>query len=407
VASIGAARNWGPVLAYAALSATNQMLWLTYTPFTTDAARHYGVSSGAIGWLAEIFPLVYVVLAVPAGRLIDRNLRLWLSVGAALTALGGVLRLAGDGYLPALGGQLLVAVAQPLVLNAVTAVSATYLREADRPTGIAVSSAGIFTGMVLALVLGAALGSAHLATLLTIQALLATVAAVLLGVALRGRSTGWAAVSSAVPLRAVWADGYIRRLTGLVCVGFGVFVALTTWLQALLEPAGVSERAAGYLLLAMVLAGVGGCAVLPPLLARRRWEVHFVLASVVIGAAGLVVLAVLPGVGTGLAVVVVLGVLLLTDLPIVLELAERRAGAAGGTASALVWLAGNAAGLVAAVLVQLLVHRPGAAFTLLTVVLLLGLPLLRSLRTEPTTLQPFVPTVSSDTAQGADGGTAR
>jgi hypothetical protein len=158
------------VLAYAALSAANQMLWLTFTPFTTDAAHHYGVSSGAIGWFAEIFPLVYVLLAVPAGTLIDRGLPFWLGTGAVLTAAGGLLRLAGDGYLPVLAGQLLVAVAQPLVLNAVTKVSGSYLRPADRASGIAVSSAGIFAGMLLALVTGAALGAHHLHVLLVLQA---------------------------------------------------------------------------------------------------------------------------------------------------------------------------------------------------------------------------------------------
>ena len=86
-ASVDAAEprsRWRPVLAYAALSAANQMLWLTFTPLTTGAARHYGVSSGAVGWLAELFPLLYVVLALPAGRLVDRNLPLWLGIGAAL-----------------------------------------------------------------------------------------------------------------------------------------------------------------------------------------------------------------------------------------------------------------------------------------------------------------------------------
>jgi predicted MFS family arabinose efflux permease len=406
VAPLGAARRWYPVLAYAALSATNQMLWLTYTPFTTHAARHYGVSSGAIGWLAEIFPLVYVVLAVPAGRLIDRNLTVWLGDGAALTALGGMVRLAGDDYLPVLAGQFLVAVAQPLVLNAVTAVSVTYLRADERATGIAVSSAGIFAGMVLALVTGAALGSGALTALLTVQAALAVVAALSLCVALARTGRGVIGPASAASLREVWTDGYLRRLTGLVCVGFGVFVALTTWLQTLLEPAGVSETAAGYLLLAMVVAGVGGSALLPPLIARRGWSLHFVLVSVVLGAVSLAVLAVVPGLGTGLTVSVVLGVLLLTDLPIVLELAERRAGPVGGTASALVWLAGNAAGLVTALLVQALVHHPGAAFVLLAVVLLLGLPLLPALRAGVTDAQPFGGLVSSVTAEGGDERTA-
>ena len=370
---------WRPVLAYAAVSAANQMLWLTYAPITTGAARHYGVSESAIGWLAELFPLLYVVLAVPTGRLIDANLRRWLTVGAVLTGFGALVRVLGDDYWAALGGQLLVAVAQPLVLNAVIAVSAAYLAERDRARGIAVSSAGVFAGMVLALLLGASFGAGQLRGLLTVQAVLAVVAAGMLCVGLR-TPAGSIARSGPLALRTVWADRYIRKLLGLICAGFGVFVALTTWLQALLDPAGVSDSAAGLMLLAMVLAGVAGAAVFPPWLVRRGWELEFVLVSIVATMAGLVVLAAAPNVATGFVVLVVVGALLLTDLPVVLELAERRAGDAAGTAGALVWLAGNAAGLVAALVVQGLLHRPAAAFVVLAALLALALPLARALR---------------------------
>jgi hypothetical protein len=65
---------------------------------------------------------------------------------------------------------------------------------------------------------------------------------------------------------------------------------------------------------------------------------------------------------------------------VILELVERRAGSAEGTASAFVWLAGNAAGLLAALAVQLLVDTPAAAFALLAGVLLVGVPIAHSLR---------------------------
>lgn len=376
--------SWRPVLAYAAVSATNQMLWLTFTPITTDSARHYGVSSGAVGWLAEIFPLLYVVLAVPTGRLIDRSMPRWLGVGAVLTAAGAVLRLVGDDYTAVLAGQVLIAVAQPFVLNAVTVVSGAYLPAAERARGIAVSSAGIFGGMLLALVLGATFGAGHLGALLVVQAGLGGAAAVWLVLELRRPGQHVAMRTTPARLSAVWADRSIRLLVGLVCAGFGVFIALTTWLQALLEPAGVSEGQAGTLLLAMVVAGVAGSAVLPPVLARRRQELAFVLASVGFGAAALVLLAAAPGFGTGLVASLVVGVLLLTDLPLILELAEARAGSSGGTASALVWLAGNGAGLVAALVVQGLLHRPAIAFVVLAVLLLAGLPLLAALRRSAT-----------------------
>ncbi|MBE7186748.1 MAG: MFS transporter [Jatrophihabitans endophyticus] len=359
------------------------MLWLTYTPVTTDAAHHYGVSSGAVGWLAEIFPLLYVVLALPAGRLLDRDLPRWLALGAVLTALGALVRLQ-DGYAAVLAGQVLVAVAQPLVLNAVTAVSSRYLAADDRATGIAVSSASIFAGMLVALVLGAALGGARIPLLVTVQAVLAVVAALALCVALRrpgehpapAGTVGDADVSG---LRAVWADPGMRRLTGLVCAGFGVFIALTTWLQALLKPAGVSDTAAGYLLLAMVVAGVAASAALPPSIERRGGQARFVAASVVVGVLGLVALAWVPGIWTGLVALVLVGAFLLADLPVILGLAERRSGRAAATATALIWLAGNAAGLVAALVVQTLLHHPAIAFVVLAVLLAVATPLVRGI----------------------------
>lgn len=61
-------------------------------------ARHYGVSVSAIGWLAEIFPLLYVVLAIPSGILLDRWFRPMLAGGGALVAFGGLLRLGGDSF---------------------------------------------------------------------------------------------------------------------------------------------------------------------------------------------------------------------------------------------------------------------------------------------------------------------
>src|SRR5579871_4309233 len=56
--------GWGVIVAYALLTAATQMLWLTFAAITTDSAHRYGVSEGAVGWLAEIFPLLYVLLAI-------------------------------------------------------------------------------------------------------------------------------------------------------------------------------------------------------------------------------------------------------------------------------------------------------------------------------------------------------
>ena len=225
--------GWPLVVCYAAVAGASQLLWLTYAPVTTAAAAEYGVSVTAIGWLANVFPLLYVVLAVPAGIALDRSPRRALAFGVVLTALGGVLRLAGTGFGWALAGQLLVAVAQPFVLNAITGVAAA-LPPRQRPTGIAVGSAGLFLGMVVALGAGAVVGGDDLRALMVGEAAVAVVAAAAyLVVRRRSPEPDRVEATEVGELRRVWTDPVLRRIAVLAFLGFGVFIALTTWLQAL------------------------------------------------------------------------------------------------------------------------------------------------------------------------------
>src|SRR3954449_11123320 len=85
--------RWATVAAYAAVAGANQLLWLTYAPITTDVAEHFGVSESAVGWLSQVFPLLYVILAIPAGLALDRRFPSALLTGAWLTFLGGAIRL--------------------------------------------------------------------------------------------------------------------------------------------------------------------------------------------------------------------------------------------------------------------------------------------------------------------------
>ena len=371
--------RWPVLAAFVVVTSANQMLWLTFAPLTTDAAKHYGVSEGAIGALSAVFPLLYVVLALPLGIALDRWFHSSLRIGAVLTAAGALVRLVGDDYGWVLAGQLLVAVAQPLVTNSVAKVGSAYSTEADQPTAIAVCSAGLFAGMLLAFASAAALGGDHLRLLLAVQAGYAVLGAALLSAGLRhrGREVDEAPISSGkAALRQVWADPVVRSMTALVVVGFGVFVGLTTWLQALLEPDGVSETEAGVLLLVMVVAGVAGSLFLPPLASRRGAERSVLLASLVVTATGAALLSVVHPVVLIGVLLAAMGLLLLATLPIVLEVMERRCGSASGTGAAVLWMAGNAGGLAVTGVLAALLDAPTAAFLVLAGIGLLGLPVL-------------------------------
>jgi len=348
--------RWGTVAAYAAAAAANQLLWLTYAPITTDVAVHFDVSEGTVGWLSQVFPLLYVILAIPAGLALDRALKPALLTGAWLTAFGGAVRLTSDTFAVALVGQIIIAVAQPLILNAVTKVATAALPAKDRPNGIALGSAGIFAGTALALPLAP---SVSLSTLLWIDLAVAVAAALALTATMRGIT---AQREGTAELKRAWPK--VRRLAGVAFLGFGVFVGITTWLQALLEPAGISDTTAGWLLAAMVLAGVVSSALLPAPLARAGKERAFLRVAALLAAAGCLLLAVAPH--AAIIAVVPLGVALLGALPVLLELTERRTDAASG--AAIIWLAGNAGGIVVAVLVQAVNGHPTVAFSLLAAI---------------------------------------
>jgi cyanate permease len=230
----------------------------------------------------------------------------------------------------------------------------------QRANGIALGTAGIFAGTALALPLAPALADADsLMPLLVFDGVCALTAAVALTMTLRPVQ----ASRTVVHLRQLKT---IRRLAAVAFLGFGVFVALTTWLQALLEPAGISDTTAGWLLATMVVAGVASSAYLPPRLVKRHQERAFLRAAALIAAASCVLLALAPH--AAILAVIPLGIVLIGALPVLLDLTERRSAAA-----ALIWLAGNTGGIVVAVIVQALSDRPDAAFGAMAGVALLVL----------------------------------
>ncbi|MEV6282785.1 MFS transporter [Kribbella sp. NPDC051770] len=374
--------RWTPIVAYSLVGAATQLVWLNFAGITTVAAARYDVSENAIGWLAQVFPLLYVVLAIPAGLLLDRWFRPSLLIGALLTALGALLRL-GDTYPWLLTGQLVASVAQPLVLNAVTGITGRYLSPRDRPTGIAAGTASIFAGMVIAFVLSAFLASSNqIPVVLVISAIFSVIAAIALLLALRlpALHTSASPRPDRNALRTAWSDPLIRRLCLLAMFPFGVFVALTTFAQALLEPSGVSASTASTILLVNVIAGVLGSATIPILVSRHQAASAQLTLSLTATAIACVCLALFPGPLVGYLAITTIGVLLLPALPVVLEIVERQTGEAEGTAAGLIWMSGNLGGLLVATAVGLMVNHPTPAFLVMAAIALIATPGARALR---------------------------
>ena len=369
--------RWAILAGFGLLAASTQLLWLTYAPITTQVHRAMGVSVGAAGDLAGIFPLMYVVLALPSGRWLDARFERALSAGAVLTAGGGLLRLAGpESFAWALAGQLVVAAGQPLVLNSITKVAARYFPEQERTAAISAGTASLYVGILAAVLSGGPLFDAGgLRLLVSVQAAVAVVAAAWVLVAVRTPAAFRGDPSVAVSLRWLWGDRFLWVLAGLLFVGMGVFNAVATWLDSILGHFGRGS-AAGYLIAIMTVAGILGAAVVPQAVARHDQRRALLQVTVGVTIVSFALIAALHSVGFVAVALAVEGFVLLAALPVVLDWSELHSGPErAGAAVGFLLLAGNLGGLVLVLIVQGVIGNPYLSLAALSLAGLAGLAL--------------------------------
>ena len=359
--------SWAALAAYALMVAALQLPWLTYAPVTAQAATTMGVSDGAVGDLAVVVALLYVVLGLPAGRWLDRRYNGTLVVGTAL-AVGGTLLRAVDpsSYQVALVGQIIFAAGAPLVLNAVTKLPARHFFGSRRTAAIAVVSAAQFLGILLAAATGPMLVGDDVTLLVRVHAVVLVVvgAVFLASLAVKGPLR----VEPTVPsLRMVVSHPQLRLLAAQMFIGLGVFNCVATWTDTIEGDLG-HDIPAGLVITVMTAAGILGAALLPVLAARSsRRRLTLIVASVgtTLGVP-LTLLSGLPLVAGALAALT--GFVLMAGLPIALDWSEIIVGPeqAGSTAAVLL-VAGNIGGAVFVIVVQQFLASPLLAVLVITI----------------------------------------
>ena len=369
--------RWVILAGYALLTACTQFLWLAYAPITAQTHRIMGVSEGAVGDLAGIFPFVYVILALPAGRWLDARFGRALGLGAVLTGAGGLVRLASpSSYGWAIAGQFVIAVGQPFVLNSITKVAGRYFPSRERTTAVSIGSVALFAGILAAVLSGGPLLDAGgLTLLLRVQAAAAVLAAVWVLAVIRTPAAYAGDPSVTVSLRWLRGDRFMWRLAGLLFVGMGVFNAVATWLDSILTHFG-HGGASGYLIAIMTVGGIAGGAILPGIVARRDQRRGMLEIAVTVTGAAFAMIAAVHNPVLGGAVLFVAGFFLLAGLPVVLDWSEQVAGPerAGGAAGFLL-LSGNLGGVVLVVIIQAAIGNPYLSLAALSVACLAGLAL--------------------------------
>jgi MFS family permease len=364
--------RWVVLAVFMAINLTIQILWIGYAPVSGLAAKFYGVSDLAVGVLAMSFMIAFIPLSLPVSWVIDTwGFRPAVSIGAVMMAIFGLLRgLAGAKYTLVLLSTIGIAIAQPFLLNAWTKLPANWFAQGERATAVGLVTLSSLVGTALGMVLTPILiESMPLPAIQLLYGGLAAFSTVLFVIFARekpatppgppgseGRALMLDGLKHALTVRPFW----FCLIVSFICMG--IFNGVTTWVENIIRPRGFTPTDAGTLGALILIGGVLGAVVLPPLSDKQRKRQRYLMLGFVLAIPWIMGLAFatagwllfLSGFG--------LGFFLVGALPVGIQYAaEVTFPAPEGTSNGLIQLFGQAS--VVFVYIMEVLKGPDGSFT--------------------------------------------
>ena len=377
--------RWTVLIVFALIQAGIQVLWSTFLPVTGEAAEYYHVTPLAIGLLSMMFMLVYVFVSLPSSWAIA-SFGVRKAVGFAVTLMGvfGLLRgIFGHNYAVVLICTVMLSVAQPFIINAITTVTARWFPVDERATatGLAMLAqlCGIMAGMAVTPVLVSAFG---IKPTLIVYGIFSASIFILFILFYREHPPtppSLVEVKDEPPamrqgLKLIFQKRDAMLLMIIFCVGMVAFNSISTWIEQILAPRGFTSIQAGTLGGIMMLGGIIGCIVLPLLSDKTKKRKLYLLVGIVLIIPGLLGLTYLKALSLILLAGGILGFFQLGLGPIIMEAAaDVCRPATEATSQGVLWMIGQGFSVVGIFLMDSFRTQSGAMtpFMLVFVVLML------------------------------------
>ncbi len=341
--------RWVVLLAFMFVSLTMQIFWICYAPITGVAAQHYGVSDLEIGLLAMIFMFVYLPLAIPASWAIDTwGFKKAVSVGAVLMGVFGLLRgIFTQDYTAALIFTIGIAAAQPLFLNAGTKLAANWFPIQERATVVGIGAVAPLLGIVIGQMLTPFLvQGSSIASAMMIYGVIGAVSAVVFLIFAKDQPPTPAGFEERVVMLEglkhilKMRDFYLLAL--ILFVVNAIFNGVSTWVEPIVRPKGMDIAQAGIIGGLLMIGGIVGVFVLPPLSDRMSKRKPVFLVGILATIPFLLLMAFIGNFALLAVVTFVLGLFMMGILPVAMQYGtEICYPAPEGTSAGLFTLAGQ------------------------------------------------------------------
>jgi MFS family permease len=346
--------RWVVLAVFMYIAALTQLYWLNFSAIDTYVEDNLHISAFSTSLLTLVFPLVYVLLSLPSGMIIDRKgFKYSIVIGAIFTGIFSIVRIVNPySFTLLLISQIGISVGQPFVVNGITKLVAVWFPQKEDATAVGLGSLALFIGMVISLGLTPVLvDSLGLSSMLLIYGIMGIAGTLLVFLLLRpkpptpARESKEEKISIREGLRSILKIRDFVILGFVALIGIGVFNGLATWLEKILnELHGISMVDAGSISSVLVFSGMLGCVVIPMVSDRIKRRKPFLVLASLVGAIGVVVLMFGSGYAVNLGNGIVLGFFLLSALPIMLTMSIEITGEKyAGISVAYLQLLGNGA----------------------------------------------------------------
>ena len=325
-------QRWVQLSIFVLFNFSNATLWITYASIATLSSQYYNVSLSDINWLSLVYMVVFIPLGFSCTWLINKHLKYALVCGGFLNCLGAWIRYAaGPNFAWALFGQILAAIAQPFALNSTTKMASTWFPEKERTVANAIMSLCNPIGIAFASILVPALVSvpSDLPIPLLILAIISTFSFILMFLLKRNPETPPSITSLVenISFKQSIINACKHKPFLILALVFGIqvglFNAISTDIQQILDPYGYTPEDAGYCSAAFILSGLIFAGIIAPFVDKRGN--HVIVLKIFLGLLSVLYLAFTLSLHPNLFVLILLinvalGAFTFALLPIALEL---------------------------------------------------------------------------------------
>jgi MFS family permease len=286
--------------AFMLITVAIEIQWLTHAAVARPAELFYQGQFNPdsflnIDFLAMIYMLAFLIMSFPASYVIDTyGIRTGLAVGAVMLAVFSLVKAAfAHSFTGVVIAQTGLALAQPFILNGVTAVTARWFPLYERGMAAGLLALAQYIGIIIAMLVTPLLvGSdpsqadygSGFGRMLWIYGIISVVAAMcsLLFIKNRESREGDAVqerYAFGKGLRHILANRDMRITMFLFLIGLGIFNAISSMTDSIAERIGV-EDSDGLIGGVMLIGGIIGAVVIPTLSDRYKRRKPFLVICI-------------------------------------------------------------------------------------------------------------------------------